>query len=45
MKEIEEISKLIVDERSNLESEIRADSEAGDPLDAYMSGLSSRLGM
>ncbi|CAM8968682.1 unnamed protein product [Rhodiola kirilowii] len=43
MKEIEDNGKLITDERSRLESDIEAKTEAGDPLDAYMSGLSSRL--
>ncbi|KAL9676814.1 hypothetical protein QQ045_005034 [Rhodiola kirilowii] len=43
MKEIEDNSKLFTDERSRLESDIEAKTEAGDPLDAYMSGLSSRL--
>uniref|UniRef100_A0A7N0UWR3 FHA domain-containing protein n=1 Tax=Kalanchoe fedtschenkoi TaxID=63787 RepID=A0A7N0UWR3_KALFE len=43
MKEIEEYKKMISDGRSNLESEMKGETEAGDSLDAYMSGLSSRL--
>ena len=44
IKEMEEKKKLIQTETQRVASEKEKVTEAGDALDAYMSGLSSQLG-
>ncbi|XWS47526.1 hypothetical protein CRYUN_Cryun14cG0160000 [Craigia yunnanensis] len=43
MKEIEGKKELLLSEKNKMASETALETEAGDALDAYMSGLSSRL--
>lgn len=43
-KEIEDKKELLLTEKSKMASETGLETEAGDALDAYMSGLSSQLG-
>lgn len=43
MKQIEEKKELLLNEKKKIESDTAAETEAGDALDAYMSGLSSQL--
>lgn len=45
MKEMENKKELLSIEKKKLASETVAETEVGDALDAYMSGLSSQLGM
>lgn len=42
-KQIEEKKELLLNEKKKMESDSAAETDAGDALDAYMSGLSSRL--
>ncbi|GMI69027.1 hypothetical protein like AT5G38840 [Hibiscus trionum] len=42
-KEIEDKKELLLSEKNKMASEIGLETEAGDALDAYMSGLSSQL--
>ncbi|XP_030468896.2 uncharacterized protein LOC115687451 [Syzygium oleosum] len=42
-KQIEEKKELLLNEKKKIESDTAAETEAGDALDAYMSGLSSQL--
>ncbi|KAL4378097.1 hypothetical protein GQ457_02G006100 [Hibiscus cannabinus] len=42
-KEIEDKKELLLSEKNTMASEIGLETEAGDALDAYMSGLSSQL--
>lgn len=44
MKEMEEKKDMLSTEKNKISSESAAKTEAGDTLDAYMSGLSSQLG-
>lgn len=44
MKEIEDKKELLLSEKNKMESETVLEAEAGDALDAYMSGVSSQLG-
>ena len=44
MKEIEGKKELLLSEKNKMASETALETEAGDALDAYMSGLSSQLG-
>ncbi|EOY03849.1 SMAD/FHA domain-containing protein [Theobroma cacao] len=43
MKEIEDKKELLLSEENKMASETALETEAGDALDAYMSGLSSQL--
>lgn len=43
IKEMEEKTKLLLIEKNKMESETEVKTEAGDALDAFMSGLSSQL--
>ncbi|OMP14168.1 hypothetical protein COLO4_00229 [Corchorus olitorius] len=43
MKEIEDKKELLLSEKNKMASETSLETEAGDELDAYMSGLSSQL--
>ncbi|OMO52642.1 hypothetical protein CCACVL1_29147 [Corchorus capsularis] len=43
MKEIEDKKELLLSEKNKMASETALETEAGDELDAYMSGLSSQL--
>lgn len=45
MKEMENKKELLSIEKNKMASETAAETEVGDALDAYMSGLSSQLGM
>lgn len=42
-KQMEEKKELLLNEKKKLESDSAAETDAGDALDAYMSGLSSQL--
>lgn len=42
-KQIEEKKELLLNEKKKMESDSAAETDAGDALDAYMSGLSSQL--
>ncbi|XP_030547946.1 kanadaptin [Rhodamnia argentea] len=42
-KQIEEKKELLLNEKKKIESDSAAETDAGDALDAYMSGLSSQL--
>lgn len=45
MKEMEEKKELLLLEKDKMVSETAGEADAGDALDAYMSGLSSQLGI
>lgn len=44
MKQIEDKKELLEKEKNKMASENAVETDAGDALDAYMSGLSSQLG-
>lgn len=45
MKKMEEKKELLSIEKNRIASETAVETEVGDALDAFMSGLSSQLGM
>ncbi len=45
MKEMEDKKELLSIEKKTVASETAVETEVGDALDAYMSGLSSQLGI